>query len=210
MQTRTFTDDSRSILDVCGVVALVRLSGPLQAGTDIPQDDPPTTVRAAAAEVLELHLHPRHEPTADALHRRYGVPVAVYDLDEWPMQVRIIAGRAGAAPKEDVEAFCAAVAVLDRFGTKSTADPATFLGIGRHVVAGLRAGISTSDAARVLFESNARPTWAQALAFAEAAVQHLAPDLASVAPTYPLALPPVRLVEKVTRASLAPITGALR
>lgn len=172
----------------------------IRDGTDIPADDPPTTFRASMADILDLHLHPRHEDAAEALQRRYRVPVAVYEADEWPTA---IAPLEAAAPAKDVDAFCAAVAQLGRFGTQSTADAGAFVGTGRWVVDGIRIGLSTEDAARLLFETNARPTWAQAVAFTDAAVRHLAPDL-TTAPSYPLVLPPVRLIDKMVRAALVP------
>ncbi len=64
----------RSILDECGVLARVELTGTVLLGVNIPADDPVTTRRASHARLLEVHLAPEHTGKAEAIAERYAVP----------------------------------------------------------------------------------------------------------------------------------------
>lgn len=56
--SRSFAGSPRSVLEDTGVLARVELSRRLLAGVDVPVDDPPTTLRAARARLLEVFLVP--------------------------------------------------------------------------------------------------------------------------------------------------------
>ena len=50
---RRFAGSGSSILDDCGVLARIALSGTLLPGVDVPTDDPPTTLRGSEARALD-------------------------------------------------------------------------------------------------------------------------------------------------------------
>jgi hypothetical protein len=66
------------------------------------------------------------------------------------------------------------------------------------LVSTMRAGTTATDAGRVLFDSQAHPTWQQVKGFVLAVIEHLAPDLADQ-PDGAILAPPVTLGENVSR-----------
>jgi hypothetical protein len=191
-----------SVLDAAGVLARVALGGRVLPSAA--ECDPPTTFRGARARVLEVHLPPRYEDAALSVSDRYGVAAVMYEPDEWPGAVAPLPGPYKAPPVvEDVAGFLSDLAALPRFGLKSTADPAGYLGTGRHVADALRGGLTVSDVARELFDSSARPTVSQALALVALVQRHLAPDVAA-APLHPLRCPPLTSAEADARKAEYP------
>lgn len=178
VQGRKFLDTAESVLDVCGVIARVELSGVILEGVDIPADDPPTTWRASRARVVELHLTTGLDYAAAGMQRRYAVPVAVYDADEWPGQVAPLGEKARERPPEDVTGYLAATKALGSFGRARSLPDDVSLRIGRSVVTMMRDGISRSDLVHTLFGTHFQPTLAQAERLADAATTYLAPDMA--------------------------------
>jgi hypothetical protein len=209
---RQFTGSTSSILDECGVIARVRLTGKILPGVGMPEDDPYTTWRGSQAEVLDLHVAPGMERHRGPLATRYGVCVAKYDPDQWLHAVADLPAPTGPPvslpapiirrdPTPDQKtAFCAAIRPLG-FGTKSTAQPEQFLLLATDLVATMRGGVTPTDAGRALFDCNAHPTWAQVKGFVRAAIEHLAPDLRDQ-PDGAVLAPGVTVIETMNRAVL--------
>lgn len=174
-----------TVLDACGVIGLVRLTGTILPGVDIPTDDPPTTFRASTAEILELHLAPSFtDAQAGTLHEAYGVPVAIYEAAEWPAAVKPLAGQDETPPPEpDLPAFRRAVRSMPMMAQSWRAEHLdAVVEVGQNMADGFREGfLSVPDAALTLYRSRLRPTLAQAHEFVELVLEHLAPDVRATA-----------------------------
>jgi hypothetical protein len=213
---RPFAGSDRSILDDCGAIARVKLSGKILPGVDMPTDDPFTTWRGSQAAVLDVHLAPGLERHQEAVEARYNVAVKTYSADQWP---HAVAPLPPAAPRPDAQprsiyaeptysaptaaartAFCQAIKPLG-FGRKSTAEPEQFLPMAEDMIGAMRNGVTPTDLARVLFDSDAHPSWEQIRAFTLAIVEHLAPDLQHVSDG-PVFAAGVTLGEKLNRSAL--------
>ncbi len=156
-----------AVLVECGVFARVKVQGLLLPESDMPTEDSRTTVRAAAATLLEVHLPYRLSEQADLLGARY--PEATVTVSpHWPRHVD-----PEAEFLRDVRARGFGKLQLD-----SERQSAILLNLARELPAVLRAGATRTDAAVTLFDSGMYPTWQQARNFVAAAVRHLAPELA--------------------------------
>jgi hypothetical protein len=71
-----------AILKHTGAIARVELSGRIELGYDMPDDDPPTTKRGERARLLEVFLSPAHAGNVGAIEARYEVPARVEQ--SWP------------------------------------------------------------------------------------------------------------------------------
>jgi hypothetical protein len=200
VSTRHLAGESETVLERCGVVARVSLSGRVFDGVEMPTDDPLTTLRAERAQIVDLHLAPRHEALTAALASRYRVPVAVYGVDEWPDAVAPLTAGMIPGTDENVALFCRHVRSLRGFGTKSTSEPEAFVPIGRMCVRAFRDGASFSEVVRGLFDSDARPTYEQAVRFAGAALSDLSGIVMSLERAVGAGLPVTRS-EAATRDS---------
>jgi hypothetical protein len=206
MAERRFLGQQASILEQTGVLARVAISGKILPGHDIPDDDPPSTVRGERATLLDVHLAPHLAEHATTLERRYAVPVATYTAEDWPhavdparcapcltavpqpMPPRVSKPAPAAGGKAG---FLTAVRAVG-FGPQPCPD-AVLLTVAESTVRALRADLSISDLATGLYGTLARPSLSQARAFVEAAITHLAPDTDDAADAPMLAAPPAGL-----------------
>ncbi len=180
--SRDRRNSTGSILDECGVLALVEVTGTVLLGVNVPADDPVTTRRASHARLLEVHLAPEHTGKAEAIAARYALPrIVMYSGGYgWPDKVAAAPTEANRDPNP--AAFLAEV-VSAGFGRKdlSASDaPATILAVGQSVADALRGGVPVDDLVRGLFDSTAHPTRAQAVTLVESALRHLASDCVAV------------------------------
>ena len=151
-------------------------------GIAMPRDDPPSTLRVERAEILELHLSPRHAALGAQVAARYRVPTYNYDEDEW---AGFVPPQVDAQPDRQVEpagpdAFVGEVRRAG-FGNKDLSDPtapAVILKMGRSVCDALRNGVSVHDIASVMFDTSAAPTGPQIGNLMRSAVENLDPSCA--------------------------------
>lgn len=184
------TQDLQALLDAAtarpipsrepGVVGKVKLSGRMLPGIDIPNDDPPTTVRAERAEIVELHLAPAHSGLAGRVATHYGVPVYRYDETTWADRVpgwdKVGSGQRVKPAGEDE--FYADVRRAG-FGTKDLDSPGAkggILSLGKTVCRALRSGVSLNDVLGGLFDTDSEPTFRQVEVLQKSAVENLCPE----------------------------------
>lgn len=176
---RRFAGAENTVMADAGVIGKVRLEGGMLPGVRIPDDDPPTTLRAERGTLLELHLGPAQTAVAPRVATRYpSIPVFTYDDADW-----IAPAVEGEPAGQRVEpggpdGFWAEVERAG-FGTKNLGDPAApaaLLAIGRSVCDILAKGASPEDVGSVLFDLVAAPTWGQCKALVRAAIDHLCPN----------------------------------
>lgn len=216
-----FQGSEVSILEECGILARVRLSGRILHGVDIGTDDPETTWRASQAEIIELHLAPRHEPAARGLKMNYEVPVAVYETDdEWLHSVAPIDPMGPKRPTSDV-AFCNALTGLS-FGGLSlnglfhlavSRQPAAdvvmdLLATGHQAAEGLAGESPAPDIARALWDHHPlKPSMAEATAFVEAVIAHLYPYNPDTVRRVAIFTRPPTLQDELNREARSAIRG---
>ncbi len=141
---------------------------------DEPNDYSPTTLRAARATLLELHVESRG--WAHFLADRYpDVGVFCYQDAEWPSSVTTGGERVWPRPE--------AVFLHDvrraGFGWVDTGDPeaaSALLELGRSTGDAIRKRVSSWDAMAVLFHCGAEPTQSQVENLFLSAVTNLAPE----------------------------------
>ena len=168
-------------------IGRVRLSGKMLEGVDIPADDPPTTLRAERAELLQIHLAPPLTSRSAAVADRYpSAEVYRYADADWPeglpasgTRVRPVGETFPAdIAKAGEEAFIADVLEAG-FGFADLDDPgaeAAIMKLGRRVCQAFRDGISDDDVASVLFSHVAEPTYAQVRVVMRSALENLCPE----------------------------------
>ena len=168
-------------------IARVRLFGRMLEGCDVPDDDPPTTLRAERAELLELHLAPQLTSRSGAVADKYPrVPVYRYAAEDWPAGVPVAGTRVrpvGQTFPADVtkageEAFVADVMAAG-FGLADLDDPgaeAAILKMGRRLSDALRRGYSYEDLGSQLFNHEAEPTLTQVRTIVLSALRNLCPE----------------------------------
>jgi hypothetical protein len=197
--SRGIDGSTRTILDDFGVIGKVELSGRLVDSVD-PQD-PPTTLRAERATVLELHCSPV-VPAAvvQAAADRYpDVRVFSYTEDEWPKRFGAGERRWAAPTPEGIAEFLATVRG-EGFGcVPREALEEIALRLGTSAVVALRGDASAEDLLSVLFRTEAAPTVEQARVLIAAAAEHLSPGLALAPQPYQLE-PGVSPIEALGRS----------
>lgn len=168
-----FAGETRTILDVTGVMAEVRAGGRSLPGTDMPLDDPLSTVRVERAELVRLYLGPGLAPHGPAVERRYGVP-ALLAPEWWPPP----AGPVVPALPPGREAFLVALreqglgdADLDGLNAEA------FLPVAEQFAAALRSGVTAEDCFRAVFDSERRPTVKQAEGFVLLVLRNFCPEV---------------------------------
>jgi hypothetical protein len=215
-----FQDDGASVLEVCGVLARVRLWGSVREGAF---DDPATTWRASHAELLEVHLAPFLEAEASVVGARYGVPVAIYDVHEWPITTEPVDLEASRREVSE-EGFRLAMGGLT-FGTAGALGELLRLSeelqAARDVIDALvetahgaadsmASDVPAPDIARALWDSPMAPSMAEATAFVEAVVEHLyAFDPATVKRAQMFTRPP-SMMDELNRNLKVQLSGIAR
>jgi hypothetical protein len=165
---RPFVGGGETILERTGAVGPVELSGRIELGVDMPDDDPPTTKRGERARLLEVFPAPALAGSAAAVEARYEVPARVEQ--RWPEGVGRPVQVSGEA------AFLAAVHEAG-FGHQLFPKPdAVLVSLGREAAAAIRAGVPTGDIRVTLLRTGAGPTREQVDTFVRAAVASFAPE----------------------------------
>lgn len=164
------------VLAEAGVLGRVVLSGRMLPGNGV---DPPTTLRAERARIVEIHLGPAHATLAPHVAARYGeVEVFTYSGDEWS---GVLPPKPDRVVPEDADAAFFADVLRAGFGNRDLSDPKAPKVLAESardlVKMVITARLSIPDAARVVFDSDAQPTTGQVLVFLRSAFTHFAPAI---------------------------------
>lgn len=196
----SFLDSPVSVLEECPVIARVTLAG--RALPSPEENDPPGTFRAEQATVNSLHLGPSiSREVAQVVADRYRRARCFrYDADAWPTGVDgPDTERVWPTPTSDnVDGFLDAVRAAGFGILRRKERDKHALKLGNDAVQALRDGASPHDLASVLFDSPAKPTFAQAETLVLAAAEHLSPGLAVAAHGFQHARP-VKQLEALVR-----------
>lgn len=190
---RPIPPSGRPLLELAPVLALVDFpDARVQPGTDMPADDPHTTVRVSVATIRELHLRDDASAVPHTLSTAYQVPVRVWPADDWPHGVR------------SLDPWFVELLRQHGMGNKDlTGDVSALVDLAKHAAHGIATrALMRGDVATAMFDSKARPTWAQAQAFVSAALQVYAPHAAQMGDQFSVSRP-VTLGEVMTRSVLA-------
>lgn len=185
-----------------GALSRVRVQGLLLPGVDMPDEDPATAVRAAAATLLEVNLTPSRAHLLDLVQERHPeATVYACEGEGWLEQVDPLPGF-----WEDVQAA--------GFGRLNTAHPdvqRVLLKLAAEVPRFLLDGITTpSDCARMVFDVGSGVTVGQAQHFVAAVIEYLAPEFAGTQDPGVVVAKPIGAAESRARQmGLNPDTPAL-
>lgn len=187
---RTVPPEGRRLIDQAAVLALVDFDGAqVMPGTDIPHDDPQTTVRVSRATIRELHVADEDFITYLALSGAYKVPVHRWSGDQWPHGVRSLD-----------EWFTERLRGMTLGGMDLTGDVSAVVSLAKDMVRRISArDLMKTDAASAVYQSPAKPTWEQSTAFVSAAIDVYAPAAHKLEDAFAVA-PPVTQLDTWLRA----------
>lgn len=207
--TAKLADSPVPVIEECPVLARVRMSGRTFESTE--PHDPPTTYRSEQVTVVAIHLGPSvPREQAQAIADRYrGARCYIYEPHVWPALTQETERVWPTPTKADMGRFLAKVRQAG-FGRVDRRDlDKVAKGLGQDAVVALRGGGTPEDLASVLFDSHAKPTFAQARTLIMAAAEHLSPGLILDRGGYEHARP-ILLVESLARQVETPMEAMLQ
>lgn len=167
-----FMHRTTTILEDTGVLARVVSAGRALPGCDMPVDDPLTTWRVERLRLVEVFLSPSLMSHAEAIGRRYDVPVSAAGA-WWP------ASRPAPRPTWPGKAAFLAELRLVGFGTADVgpSQEDAWLSMCEQIADSFREGASAEEIARALFDSEKKPTLKQVESLIISVLGNLAPDV---------------------------------